>query len=350
MEGLVEQNEERADRPSRLRTLAEARARAGDFEKAKALVIQIQDPREQHHAILRVAKALSDQARFEDAVVYAENIPRSSGTLFVTMEGLALDAAKGGDVKSAFRASRGMNPGQGGSMARKLIAVGKMCNSFCKTGNKKSAIPFMGQGKKFSDISRLDLESTLIVDTTWAAIQAEDFEAELKTLLARADKADPKVDKKYRILLEMARVTLSFDHVDLMKHFRSAADDKTYRLVLDWYEAYHLADTGNALAIKAIEKIEDSSIKMHAWVKLADFYIKAKQPEVGIEYLDRAALVLRKYREEDETGKSAISMLSDLISAKSAVGQHVEALALVKQCPNTVKIPELLIEVVKSMK
>ena len=126
--------------------MAQERARSGNQDIAKDLVSKIVAPRSQHEAIQRVARILCEQTKFENAVIYAESIPRSSGVLFNAMEEIALAAAESGDVQSAYRASRGMNP-QGGLMPRKLRIISRMCTFFCRTGNKNEAIVFMSLGR-----------------------------------------------------------------------------------------------------------------------------------------------------------------------------------------------------------
>ena len=345
LEEEIQKSDDQSFRDSVLTVLAKQRMRSGDFEKAKALAHQIEHPPTQYRAIGQIARVLCDQAKFKEAVVFAESIPRSSGVLFDTMEEIGLAAAEGGDTNAAARASRGMNPGQGGSMARKLRAVSKMCNSYWKTGNEKSAIAFMGQGKKFSDIMKLDLESTLVIDTTWAALQADDFEAEVEKLLARLVETEVKVDKN-PIRLAMATVVLGFDKVDLIKHFRNSNDQKSYVAVLDLIVAHHLAESGKTEeAIEAIKKIELPILAAEGFVKLSQFHL-GKNLDVGKEHLLRAKPHLIDYLKKESQPDHFWRVFEDYLTASVLAGQRVDALALVKQVQNTAKAPDLMLHII----
>jgi len=350
MEQSVEKSSDREFCELLLTAMAVQKTRVGEFENGKTLLQKIEDAPTRHRAIQQVARELCDQGKFKEGVEFAESIPRNSRVLFDAMEEIGLAAAKGGDTKSAARASRGMNPGMGGSMARKLRTVSRMCNSYWKTGNEKSAIPFMGQGKKFSDIIKLDLESTLIIDTTWAALQADDFESELKKLLDVLKKDKSKVDKD-EVRLSMASVVLSFDHVDLIKHFRHSNEESSYNALLDLQVAHHFANSGKTdPTLKAIEKVKHPILAAECYVKLSRFHLDEKNLEEAQKHLIAGKPLMREFFKKETQPDYFWGVFQDYVSACASAKLHRDALALVRQLKEPKKVPELMVQIVISMK
>ena len=323
------------------------RTRAGNFDKAKAVVAQIEDAVAKQKAIQATALVLSEQSRFEDAVIYAESLPRSSEALFVTMEMIGLAAAKNGDTKSAFRASRGMNPGQGGSMARKLKAVSRMCNSFWKTGNKEDAISFIKQGKRFSDLMRLDLETTMVVDTTLASLQSEDLESDLKKLIHRVAESKENADQDVA-RLAMAGVLLSFDRDELIPHLKGG--DKNYQTDLEMLTIGHIVNSGDAGELKQLDTHRNPMEFVMGLTRIANTRIAEKKIGEAKSYLDQAEQILQSYLKNDSRPINFLHAFSDFSAAESSVGQHARALAMVRQYPDSAMVPQLMVRVAASMR
>ena len=348
LELQVEQTHDQTDRIALLKSLAQERTRAGNLDKAKVIVNQIAEPSVRHEAIQLVTGVLCDTARFQEAVAFAESIPRSTPILFDAMEEIALAAAGAGNTKVAFRASRGMNPGQGGSMARKLRAATRMCSSFYKQGQKKEAICFMKEAKMLSDVMKLDLETTLVVDTTWAALQADDFETKLKELLLRLDdQASAQLEKEI-VRIGIAGRVLDFGHHDLLKHFKGGS--KEYRLALDAIKSHHVVNFGDAAAVETLKTHKNPLLLVKGFSRLAPQCTKSNESEAIVKYLDRAERIVKTYLEKESRPSYFIDIFSEFIAAKSSTGQYKEALGLARQYPDSDRIPELFVRVVASMR
>ena len=326
---------------------ATERGRAGNFEKANTTVAQIENATAKQKAIQTIALVLAEQSRFKDAVVYAESLPRYSGTLFGIMEKIGLAAAKEGDTKSAFRASRGMNPGPGGSMARKLRAICRMCNSFWKTGNENDAISFAKQGKKFSDIMKLDLETTMVVETTLASLQSEDLESDLMQLAVRVSASEERVNKDI-VRLAMAKVLLDFDRDDLVRHLASV--DENYQTALEVLTCHHIVESGNAAELKQLETHHNPSVLLMGLIRMANTQIEKKQTAEAESYLDQASQIVQSYLDKDSVPDYFYRVFSEFVATEASVGQQVEALSMIRRYPDPAMVPELMVRVVTSMK
>ena len=343
---LIGQHDDPAYRDFLLAFLAQERARSGDLDHAKKIVNQM-DPPAQHQAIQLVALELCEDARFKEAVIYAESIPRGSSILFDTMKKIGLASAKGGDTKHAFRASRGMNPGQGGTMAKKMRVICLMCRSFWRNGDEQLAIGFMSQAKKLADIAKLDLETTLVIDTTLAALQSENFEAELKKILARLDGEPIKEIEKLVIQVGIAGVVVNFRHSELLKHLKS--DQKEYGYALDAISGEYIVHHGDAKEVDSLKSHWNQMPLLDGLTRLSRTCSKEKRLKEAEEHLERAVKIAQDSLEQDLGSDLFLRPFRKLISAQSSAGQHRDALALVKQYPDPMKIPELMVEVVAAI-
>jgi hypothetical protein len=208
----------------------------------------------------------------------------------------------------------------------------------------------MAQGKKFSDIMKLDLKSTLIVNSTWAGLQAEDFELELTRLLEELNKAETDADKN-EIRIALAYVVLDFDRPNLIKLFHGNNDGKSYRGILDVLLANHLAESGKTTeALKAIEAIRVPLLAADSYVKLAKFFVDNDNLDEARKYLDLAKPILVNFVALENKPAGSWWVLNDYVQASASTGQHVDALALVKQLSNPAKVAEFEVRIVQAMK
>lgn len=343
LDELTKQSADKEYRESALTIMARERTRSGDLDQAKNLVDQVTPPA-QHKAIQAVVRMLCEQEKFKEAVVYAEAIPRGSSVLFQTMEEVGLAAAEGGETKCALRASRGMNPGQGGSLAQKMRIACRMCNFFWRNGHVKPAISFMREAKKLVTIGQLDLETRLVIDATLAALQSDDFEADLKEILARLNGEPIGEVHKLVIQIGIAAVALKFKHRELLKHFKG--DLKEYRWAMEAISTMDIENYGNAEQVKSLETYHNPIPFMRGLVRLAQASVNDNQPTAALEHVGRAVTIAQEFFEQDELPESFYKVFTKLLSAQSAAGQHAEALTLAKQYPVPTKVPELMAEVV----
>jgi len=354
LDTVVKESVDDERRWSLLTAMARERMRVGDAEGSKATVNKIEDSTSRHRAIQQVARVLCEQDKFGKAVAYAEEIPRSDGNvLFDAMEEIALAAAKGGDVTSAFRASRGMNPGQGGSLERKLRAVSKMCASFWKAGHKKAATSFIRQGKGLNDVMKSDLETTMKVDTTLAALVAEDFEAEFKKLLARLEAGKEEQVKKDVVKVAMAGVALDFERSDLLKHIRSDIKEAQWACAVLAVE--NVVEHGDAEAVEKLQEHwnpllpKNPLVIARAWNRLSASCIKSDKHDAALAYNEKVEPILRSFLQKESRPKSFPSIVADYAANESTIGRHVKALALVRQLPEKESTPDLMTEIVAAM-
>ena len=335
-----------ASRGDLLVAIAKERAKAGNVKKAKTIVEEIEDEAVQEKAIRAVALVLAEQDKFKDAVVYAESLPRHSSILFVTMEQIGLAAAKAGDTELASRASRGMNPGFGGSMARKLHAICQMCNSFWKTGHKEDAVRFINQSKTFSDILKPDLETKMVVDLTQAALQSKDLELDLELLVDRVSESEEDIDKN-DVLLAMANVLLNFDQGELIPQLEITDEDT--QSLLEIYKFFHVVDSGDPAKFGKL-KPPNMTVLAIGLIRMADTCVEKKDFAQAKSYLEGAASTIQLHLEEDSRPDFVEDIFTDFVASKSSIGQHNEALAMVRKYPDSAKVPELMVQVVAAMK
>jgi len=301
---LIGQHDDPAYRDFLLAFLAQERARSGDLEHAKKIVNQMDLPA-QHHAIQLVALELCEVARFKEA------------------------------------------PGQGGSMAQKMRVVCLMCRSFWRNGDEQLAIGFMSQAKKLADIAKLDLETTLVIDTTLAALQSKNFEADLKKILARLDSEPIKEIEKLVIQVGIAGVVVNFRHSELLKHLKS--DQKEYGYALDAISGEYIVHYGDAKEVDSLKSHWNQMPLLDGLSRLSRTCSKEKRLNEAQEHLERAVKIAQDSLEKDLDSDLFLRPFTKLISTQSSAGQHRDALALVRQYPDSTKIPELMVEVVAAI-
>ena len=180
-------------------------------------------------------------------------------------------------------------------------------------------------------------------------MKAEDFEVELKKILQRLDGEPIEAVAKDLARVGIADVVLRFKHRELLKHFGGGC--KEFRWALDEVlEARHIVQFGNAEAVKTLEKHSNSLVIVEGLARLAKECAGEERFEASKTHLKRADKIVRSHLEKDKRHPEFLHFFSKLVLAKSITGQQHEALALVKEYPESDKIPGLMIEVVASLK
>ena len=136
---------------------------------------------------------------------------------------------------------------------------------------------------------RLDLETTMIVDTTLASLQSEDLESDLKKLIRRVAESKENANQ------DAARLAMGL-------------------------------------------------------TRIANTRIKEKKIAEAKSYLDQADQVLQNYLKSDSRPNNFLQVFSNFAVAESSVGQHARALAMVRQYPDPAMVPQLMVRVAASMK